>query len=301
MPTPKEAFERLLSTTLKMDADAVAALYTDADRETLADDATDKVLAKYTEHIESVRSSAVADKEEQFKFGERKAHKEWRETVKALGVKSDKKDPKDVLAELLALKGTAEVTEDAVKLSPVYRNLETEFVKLKDGVDQTIQEKLAAKDAEHQRDRILSQVGQEAETFVLGRKPILSKDPLKAKNQLRPFIEEVKGFSYQVEDNGGNRAFLLIDQSGKRLEDKLGHPLKYTDKWNEIADKYFDFEQSTERSTAGDPDKGTNKAITVELPKDPNERADFLFKVQRDPTIPKEKVNEILKAAAAMT
>lgn len=300
MPNNKEFVERLLSTTLKWDKDAVAALYTDADRETLADDAPDKVLAAYSEHLDTVRQDASGDKDEQFKFGERKTNDAWRKAVKALGVKTDKKEPSEVLAELMAIKGsTVEITEDVVKKHPAYLNLETEHVNLKNGMEQTLAEKLAAKDAEHTRERMLSQVIETAEAQLLGMKPILSKDPTRAKNQRLPFIQELRSLNYQALEGNGDSPFLLLDNEGKRLNDKLGHPVKFTDKVKEIGEKYFDFEAGEQRSNMGDPDKGTsNKSMGV-VPKDPTERADFLYKIANDPTISKERREEVLRAVAA--
>lgn len=297
MPSPKEVLERLLPATLKWGEDAVAALYTDADRETLADDAADKILVAFSEHIESVRKETA---EEQFKFGERKAHKDWRDTVKALGVKSDKKDPKDVLSELMNVKGSPEVNDDVVKKHPAYLGLEQEFLGLKNGMEQTIQEKLAAKDAEHQRERTNAQVRDMARKFLLELKPILPKDPKKAEAQIQPYLDKVISYNYQPLEGNAESPFLLLDNEGKRLNDKLGHPVKPIDKFRELAEERFDFETAEKRTSAGDPGNGAVKgADKLELPADPTLKAKMLFELQTDPTATQEKVAEVLKMATA--
>lgn len=300
MPSIKEGFERLLSATLKLDDTQAAALYTDADRETLTDDAVEKLEGLFAKHIDTVKTSVKSDGEEQFKYGERKANDEWRKAVKALGIKTDKKDAAGILSDLMATRGSTTLTEDDLKKHPSYLSLEQELLKAKESAEEAVKAAIAQKDAEHQRDRINARVREQAETFLMTMKPVLSKDPAKAKNQLAVYLNEVTSHQYQVDDSADN-AFLLLDKSGKRLEDKLGHPVKPQDIWKDIGNKYYDFETTTERSALGNPDKGgaAKKPVTVELPKDPDERAAVLFKINRDPSVTPEQRAEILKAAQA--
>jgi len=273
-----------------MDEVAVAALLNEADRELYNDDAPEVFAKEFAAHLETVKKSSY---DEGFQTSERKVNKEWRDAGKALGVKSDKKDAKDFLSDLIGIKGNVEVTEDVVKKSPLFIQLEQENLGLKNGFDTKIKEAIDAKDAEYQRERTLSLVTEKADEFLLSLKPILSKDPLKAKNQRKPFHDELRSLNYQVLDSDQN-SFLMLDQSNKRLEDKFGHPVKFTDQMKVIAEKYFDFEQGEQRSSAGDPAKGTAKTSTVALPTDPKELQKFLFNAQNDPNMKPEQLTALL-------
>jgi hypothetical protein len=301
MPDYKEALLGLLSAAYQMDEQGVASLHKEDG--VLVDDAIDRLKALDEAKVVKLRGDVEALKKEQFQFGERRASEKWEKAIKAHGVKSETLGPK-LLDEFIAAKAAKpELTDEVVKTLPIYRDLESKYTLAVQEQETKVQEAIKARDAEFHRERTLSEVTDYAYGVAQALKPVgLPKDPTKARAFLSPVFEALKTNSYQVQkDDNGKSTFLPLKADGGRLEDKHGHQKGLDALVTELVTSIYDIEQGEQRSSMGNPDKGTNKAITVELPKDPNERADFLFKVQRDPTIPKEKVNEILKAAAAMT
>lgn len=90
------------------------------------------------------------------------------------------------------------------------------------------------------------------------RKPILPEDAAKRERWLKVYDDEIVAMQTEIKELAdGTTNFLLMDpnQKGKRLEDDHGIPVKWEDMANKIADGLFDFPESDERESDGDPAK----------------------------------------------
>lgn len=89
-------------------------------------------------------------------------------------------------------------------------------------------------------------------------KPILPTDELKRERWLKVYDEQIVAMQTEIKELAdGTTNFLLMDpnEKGKRLEDDHGNPIKWDDKAKEIANSLFDFPESDERESDGDPAK----------------------------------------------
>lgn len=270
----KDFIKGALSTAYQLDDTGVASLFNEDG--SVKDDALDTFKELDEKRVSKLKGDPDKHKkalQDQYSRGKRETMEGFERDLKdKFGTNSDKQGI-ELVEEILAAKQPKgeTLTDDAVKKHPLYLQLERAREADKQEHTKTLEAKLKEKDAEHQRERITALVLEEASTEFEKLRPILSKDPERARNQRKLLEDELRSISYQVEDNGGKRTFLLLDKEGNRLEDKHGHPITLAEKVKDVAGKYYDFQESEQRSSAGDPDKGTakkgaNGAFTLKKP-----------------------------------
>ena len=298
MPEANEVLKGVLSTLYKQDDEGVASLFKEDGA--LVDDAFDRIKALDETRVTTLRNGVEDAKKEQFKYGERKANEKWENAIKGHGVKSDKQGPQ-LLDELIAAKASkTEITDDIVKTLPIYRDLETKTTQLTETFEQRLADALKAKDTEIQRGRTLEEVRDYATSIVAEMRPVgLPKDPTKAKAFLSPLFAKIEAYEYQVQGDSGKRTFLPIKPDGSRLEDSHAHQMPFDALVKQTANQIWEFEQGEERSNMGDPNKGASKQIAGDVPTDPDKLAQFLYDLQRDPSVTPEKRNAVLKEIKA--
>lgn len=299
MPELKEAFIGLLSSAYEMDEQGVASLFNEDG--VPVDDISERLKELDVNRVTKLRNGVDAQKQEQYKFGERKAHEAWEKALKAHGVKSDKRGP-ELIDDLIAMKSPkAEVNDEVVKTHPLFRNLEAERDLFKANGEKALEDARKEWDATFQRERTLSDVTKYGVELAKSLKPVgLPKDPAKQDAFLMPLVSKLQSLSYQEQDLNGKRTFLPLKKDGGRLEDQHGNQVKLETYIKDTVGSIWDLEQGSERQSAGDPNKGAGTATTVDIPTDPTARAKFMFDLQRDPSFPKEKIAQILEQARKM-
>jgi hypothetical protein len=182
-------------------------------------------------------------------------------------------------------KTTAEVTDDVVKKHPVFISTVDKLKKEKAEEVRKATEQLETFKKEVGQKETFSKVSSKAIEIFNSFKPILSKDPVKAKNQMDDFIAKLNGYEYRIQD--GDRIVILKD--GKPLEDEHGHAKSFDIVVKETADRYFDFlvTDPERSSTNNGKDKDGNPLPTKKEIKVPQNEKEYA-KMIGDQSIPLE-------------
>lgn len=272
----KDLLSGLLSKTLNVDESGVAALF-NADG-TVKDDALNTLLNKDAERVKSMKPDTTKIADDQYKKGVRETMEKFESNFKdKTGFDSELKGVDLVLAYADSkTKSTAEITDDAVKKHSTYISAMDKLKKeSKELLDAKEKELVDFKTAISKKETF-SKVSTKALELFNSLKPIVSKDPIKAKNQMEDFIDKLKGFEYDIQ---GERIVILKD--GKALEDEHGHAINFDSIVKSTADKYFDFQVTDDRSSTGngkDKDgKVIPKKIEVKVPQNEKEYTDALM------------------------
>lgn len=269
--TEKEFIAGVLSKTLNLDTDGVAALYnTDG---TIKDEALTQILDLDVKRISAIKP----DVKKHFDEGYKKAQSEIlskrdKELVDKFGIKSDKIGVElinDIVAEQVKKAGV-ELNDDAVKKHPVYISTVDKLTKDKDDAVKAESEKLTQFQTEQKKKETFSNVSSKALEHFNSLKPILSQDQSKAKNQMNDFVEKLKGFEYEVQEDGR----IVVLKDGKVLEDAHGNRIPFEKVVKETADRYYDYHQADKRAAPGngkDPAENGSGKSPLTAPKNEEE------------------------------
>lgn len=279
----KEFIAGVLSKTLNLDDAGVAALY-NADG-TMKDDALNNVLDLDVKRIAAVKP----DTKKHFDDGYKKAQSEVlakrdKELKEKYGITSDKIGVElfnEIITEQVKKAG-AELNEDAVKKHPVYISTVDKLTKDKEDAVKAESDKLAQFQTEQKKKETFSSVSSKALDYFNSLKPILSADQTKAKNQMNDFVDKLKGYEYEVQEDDK----IIVLKDGKVLEDGHGNRIPFEKVVKETADKYYDFHKAEQRSSAGNGKDDTGSSGSSTSPLSVPKTSDEFNKTIADSSIP---------------
>jgi hypothetical protein len=260
MPTEKEVLEGVLVKALNFTDTEVAALF---EAEGTKEDALDIILDKRATVVQAEKAKAKKERDEQLMRGRKEGGKKWEDFLKSEGVElgdltGESEDAFTKVKEHFAAvttPATAETDEAKVKGSEIFKKREKELLAQIAQKDSEWATKWSERDTKENRARTLSIVKDKALAQFKAKNPILPKDETKAKNQLRLLEQELEGFDYELSEDG--EIEFIKDKDGKRIETPQGNAKKFATLVEEVGDRYFEFSASSEKSSAGDPSKGS--------------------------------------------
>lgn len=274
----KELLLAYLSKTLNMDNSGVASLIYNEDGQALKPDALNTLVSKQAEIIAKNRGKF----DEGHKAGMKKKAEELESMLREKFDLSTDVTGVDALVEEALAKvsasqgGSKQVTDDDIKKSKIYVDLQTEVAKLKKEADKRVEEARNEVETKYKKAGIRQSVQQSALSKLSKMNPILSKDESKARNQQKLLLNELNDYDFELHGEGDSARYIPLTKDGKVLEDNLGHPISFDDLVSNIASKYYDFQESDSRSSGGDPTKkgasgsgggaGTVAGITLRKP-----------------------------------
>lgn len=276
MPDIKEVFEGFLSKTLNIDATGAAELYNSDG--TVKDDTLTSLLQKDADRVKSLKPDTTKLANEQYKKGVREAMEKFESEFKdETGFSSEKRGVELVLEYAASIKSKAgdgkTLTDDDVKRHPAYIAMADKLKKEKEEAVGVVKKELDDFKSDLTKKETFSKVSSKAEALFDSLKPILSKDPVKAKRQKEDFINKLKGYEYEIQ---GDRIVVLKD--GKALEDDHGHAVAFDKIVKETAEQYYDFQVTDDRSGTGNgtdkdknPDGTLKRKIEVKVPQNEKE------------------------------
>ena len=242
-------------------------VYSDAEKTTLKPDALDSLLALDAERIKTAKQVAKDRETELHDKGYNKAKAEALAKFETnlreqFGITETTLQGLDLVKEIVSKTSkTAEIDEEKVKLHPLYlqmeRKLGTEYVPKADY--DKVQGEFDGYKSNVERDKVLTVVLTDAIREFRGLKPVLPKDPTKARNQEDDFANKLKTFEYEVQSDGNH----IIKVDGKRLENAQGHPIGFKDFVKTQAERFYEFEQQIDRGNAGNDNRGGSGSVKV--------------------------------------
>jgi hypothetical protein len=242
----------------KTDEELTEMLYekTDDGTEVLKDGVVDQLIALDTNRVERLRKEATEGATRKFDDFAKKSKKEVMEKFEKdikeqYGLESDKTGI-ELVNELAAKFGkTGNLTEDSIKTNPIFIKLESEWKENATKSQAQLQKEFDEFKYGVERNGQLNTIKSVVETEFLKLNPVLSENPVIAKNQTQEFLNRFQKYEYIIND--GN---IMVKNGDGRLEDGHGNPISFDAFVKSEAEKLYDFKVQDPRGSAGNTTGG---------------------------------------------
>ena len=251
----------LLSKAYNFDNGKIAELFKDGETELSEQQQTEilnKILEIDAQRVENIKKSV--DKKDAFQDGFKKAKSEvltdFEKGLKEkFGIESDKTGL-ELVEELVSKKSEGgqggDVTEDAIKRSKVFQDMESNLKKQITTVKTEYETKINEIQDGYKAEQTFSNVSQKALQIFNGLNPILPQNKTVADNQVKFFVNSLKDFKFDVQDE----RIVVMDKDGKVLEDGHGNSRSFEDIVKETASGLFEFKANNGGSGSGNGGQG---------------------------------------------
>ena len=251
----------LLSKAYNFDNGKIAELFKDGETE-LSEDQQKEILQKLLDEdakrVEAIKKSV--DIKPAFQDGFKKAKSEvltdFEKGLKEkFGIESDKTGL-ELVDEVVSKKSEggqgSDVTEDAIKRSKVFQDMESNLKKQVTTVKTEYETKINEIQDGYKAEKTFSNVSQKALQIFNGLNPILPQNKTVADNQVKFFVNTLKDFKFDVQDE----RIVVMDKDGKVLEDGHGNSRSFEDIVKETASGLFEFKANNGGSGSGNGGQG---------------------------------------------
>lgn len=251
----------LLSKAYNFDNGKIAELFKDGETE-LSEQQQSEILNKILEidaqRVENIKKSV--DKKDAFQDGFKKAKSEvltdFEKGLKEkFGIESDKTGL-ELVEEVVSKKSEGgqggDITEDAIKRSKVFQDMESNLKKQITTVKTEYETKINEIQDGYKAEQTFSNVSQKALQIFNGLNPILPQNKTVADNQVKFFVNSLKDFKFDVQDE----RIVVMDKDGKVLEDGHGNSRSFEDIVKETASGLFEFKANNGGSGSGNGGQG---------------------------------------------
>ena len=251
----------LLSKAYNFDNGKIAELFKDGETE-LSEDQQKEILQKLLDEdakrVEAIKKSV--DTKPAFQDGFKKAQGEIltkfeKDLKEKFSLESDKMGL-ELVEELVSKKSEGgqggDVTEDAIKRSKVFQDMESNLKKQITTVKTEYETKINEIQDGYKAEQTFSNVSQKALQIFNGLNPILPQNKTVADNQVKFFVNSLKDFKFDVQDE----RIVVMDKDGKVLEDGHGNSRSFEDIVKETASGLFEFKANNGGSGSGNGGQG---------------------------------------------
>lgn len=274
-----------MSRTLNLTPEQVAStLYTvDADgnpTDEIAEGVLEKLAAAHAEHVKTLKGTSdkkVAD--DQYKRGIREGLETLEKELKAeFGIESTATRA-ELVKEIVAAKSNPTITEDAVKIHPLYLQIERKGKAEVEAVRTEMQGKIAEIENGQKRRTTIATVQEKALAKLAILRPILEANQTVAANRQKMYAQQFEQYDYELDDKGN----ILVMKEGKRVENDHGHPILFDDLAATTAAQFFEFHKTDPKGSPANKGVVTGeKTVTVGKFAD---RAEYeaAYRAEKDP------------------
>ena len=251
----------LLSKAYNFDNGKIAELFKDGETE-LSEDQQKEILQKLLDEdakrVEAIKKSV--DTKPAFQDGFKKAQGEIltkfeKDLKEKFGLESDKMGL-ELVEEVVSKKSEGsqggDITEDAIKRSKVFQDMESNLKKQITTVKTEYETKINEIQDGYKAEQTFSNVSQKALQIFNGLNPILPQNKTVADNQVKFFVNTLKDFKFDVQDE----RIVVMDKDGKVLEDGHGNSRSFEDIVKETASGLFEFKANNGGSGSGNGGQG---------------------------------------------
>ena len=251
----------LLSKAYNFDNGKIAELFKDGETE-LSEDQQKEILQKLLDEdakrVEAIKKSV--DTKPAFQDGFKKAQGEIltkfeKDLKEKFGLESDKMGL-ELVEELVSKKSEGgqggDLTEDAIKRSKVFQDMESNLKKQITTVKTEYETKINEIQDGYKAEQTFSNVSQKALQIFNGLNPILPQNKTVADNQVKFFVNTLKDFKFDVQDE----RIVVMDKDGKVIEDGHGNSRSFEDIVKETASGLFEFKANNGGSGSGNGGQG---------------------------------------------
>lgn len=252
----------VLATALNVDQEEFTSALKDEEGNFI-ENAKDEILSQFSSHIQSVKSNS---KEEGKGWGKREALKEFEtslrsefkiesselkglDLVKSLVSSTASKQNQELADQLEELRKTKSFTDDDIKKSELYLNLEKAVQQSEQEKKNAVNEAVSNLEKQWKAKEVFGAVEKQARLYLDDQNVVLPEDSAKKERQITALlVSELAKYDYEVVGEGQNKTVFPIDkETGKRIENDLGHAKKVEALIQEITANNFEFLTSSKK------------------------------------------------------
>jgi hypothetical protein len=231
-------------------------------KKALKEGAADILISEYQKRVIEKHKRELTDKATEFQSKALKdADKKVRDMLKEVGFESQNEkifEARTELADYFKSKINVSLTEDQIKASPKYVELEQKYLKEVKDWEKRLSTEKENWTNELTKKETLSKVKEIAENQIIESKADLPKDATKRKNLLNTVLNaNLSGLEYEI---AGSEIYILED--GKRKEDSLGHAITFKTYVDDIIKNNFEILQQDEKGSGGSGGGQGNKTAS---------------------------------------
>ena len=187
----------------------------------------------------------------------------------------------DIVSAKAEKGGSGELTEDNIKRSKVYQDLQAKLNTDVETTKSTLQKQIDDLQNGYKKEKTFSEIETKALSIFTGLNPILPQTKAVADNQIKNFVNSLKGFTFDIQDD----RIVVMDKDGKVVEDNHGNSRSFEDIVKETASSQFEFKANNGGSGAGNGNgSGSGSGFSGTKPK----TFEDLEKITNDPNIKNE-------------
>lgn len=240
------------------------------------------VLTEITKRIEKNKNEREKIFDDGYGKGKAESLKIFENLIKEkYGMQSDLKGL-DLIDNIISEKINSPIEEDEIKISKPYLALED---KIKTGyVLKTEYDNIKTEYDNYKINNKKNQIFDSIKNRIWDKlkewNVAFPSDPIRAKTYEDAFLDDLKKFDYEIPEGSTEP---IIIKNGKRLEDALGNTTKFEEHIKNMASKWYEFNQQSQRDSPSNDGKKVDKSLII--PKDDIE----LFETLKNITDPKKK------------
>lgn len=305
--TAEEVLLGLLSTSLKLDDTGVTSLKEEDG--SFKDDALEHLTKLDADRVAALRGDIEKVRSERYSQGKREAMEALEKELRGeFGIKDTDKRGKDLVKAIVAerIKAAEAMPEEKVKAHPLYIQLEEQLQAVPKTLEEKLKEREEALKTEFRHEQLMARLLEEGNTLFDAMNPVLSEDPVKARNQRKLLNDYLRGHKYNFAEKDGELTIIPLKADGSRLEDSHGHPVSFKDLLEQGARQFYDFHKGERKHSAPDPGKngsgsgsGTDGSWKLQTQSDYAKAWKEIDDSQEDFASKREKWNKLKEAGRA--
>lgn len=274
----KKILNGVLAKTLNIAEGKIAELYKEGENELTEDELISKILKLDVDRIKVIKDENGREKfQEGFKKDKKDIFEKFENELKEKFNIESSNMGIDLVNEILVKnsKPGTDVTEDAIRKSKLYLDLEansrTEVNKLKE----VHQEEVKQIKSNYEGEKVLSSVNKKAMGILKGLNPILPANETIANNQINAFLDNFKEYNFELQED----RIVVLDKDKKVVADEHGNTRNFDDIVKERASNFWEFTANNGGSgsgNAGQGQQGGSGGSSIKVPTNMKELTDLM-------------------------
>ena len=251
----KKILTGVLSKAFKLDDGKIAELSKDGENELSESEIISKILEIDVERVNTIKSSV--DTKSAFQDGFKKAKKEVLDDLETnikerFQIESEKTGI-DLINEVVAKSTENSNSEDAVRRSKTFLDMESNFKNEIKNLKESYQNEVDTIKSVYEGEKVFSAVNKSAMQILNELSPILPTNKAIADNQISAFLEKFKDFNFELQDD----RIVVLDKDKKVIQDAHGNTRGFDEIVKEKASTFFEFTSNNGGSGSGN-NNGSN-------------------------------------------
>ena len=162
----------------------------------------------------------------------------------------------------------SELTDDKVKIHPIYLALEKAKKEELTKLSETHKTEIETLNSQFQNTQIWNETSGKILNYFNSLNPVLPKNAKLAQNQRNDFIEKFKDYEFQIVEGQKDPVVL---KGGKRIEDSHGNPVTLQSLVTSTTMNYFELAKQNDKGNSGNGGGDSGGQFSIKVPKNEEE------------------------------